>query len=293
MKSIRVIKKGYLANTCLVLLLIVSNTAIGQKLKLDERPAEPGEWDYRPAAGSVSRVNPPSFSWRPQKDLTWEVTCVGNQPYANISFHWKDIEFNVYCPSETFPVGTYTWKYRGKDKKDRYTNWSQPRTFTIADDASKMPMPTRKDLIGRIPKSHPRLFMRPENLGRLRELAKGKMKMEYEELVRDCERIITRPPSTKEPRKYPKGTIRNSDAWREIWWGNRTYTIRALNSAATLAFTRLLGGQEKYGLEAKRILMGTMGLYIKRPSAGNQIEPTIKPLKEAELGKKRTSARCR
>ncbi|MHC4542557.1 MAG: DUF4962 domain-containing protein, partial [Planctomycetota bacterium] len=55
--------------------------------------------------------------------------------------------------------------------------------------------------------------------------------------------------------KYPAGTIRNSDPWRDIWWGNRTYTIRALNSAATLAFTRLLGGQEEYGLEAKRILL--------------------------------------
>ena len=37
--------------------------------------------------------------------------------------------------------------------------------------------------------------------------------------------------------------VRNSEQWREIWWGNRTYTIRALDSAATLAFTRLLGGK--------------------------------------------------
>ena len=97
--------------------------------------------------------------------------------------------------------------------------------------------------------------MRPENLGRLRELARGKMKAEYEKLVKECERLIARPPATKEPQKYPKGTVRGSEAWREIWWGNRTYTIRALNGSATLAFTRLLGGQEKYGREAKRILL--------------------------------------
>jgi len=40
-----------------------------------------------------------------------------------------------------------------------------------------------------------------------------------------------------------------------MWWGNREYTIKALNGAATLAFTRLLGGQEKYGQEAKQILL--------------------------------------
>jgi len=238
-----------------LLLLVVPGLAAGQKLKLDERPAEPGEWGYRPAAGAVSHVNPPSFSWRPQKGLTWEIMCISYQPDVNSEFHWKDIEFNVYCPSQLIPWGTYNWRYRGKNKNGRYTNWSQWRKFSIVDDAMLMPLPARKDLIGRIPKSHPRLFMRPENLGRLRKLAQGKMKREYNKLVSDCERILARQPSTKEPQKYPKDIVRGSERWREIWWGNRTYTIRALNNAATLAFTRLLGGQEKYGLEAKRILL--------------------------------------
>jgi len=249
------ITKGCLVSICLVLTLFMPGTKAGQELKLDERPAEPGEWGYRPAAGSVSQVNPPSFSWRPQQGLTWEVVCSGNRPYANLSFQWKEIEFNVYCPPQTLPSGSYTWKYRGKDSQGRYTNWSQGRKFTIAGDATKMPLPARKDLIKRIPKSHPRLFMRPESLGRLRELARSTMKKEYDKLVRDCERIMARPPETKEPPKYSKGLERGSEAWRKVWWGNRTYTIRALNSAATLAFTRLLGGQEKYGLEARRILL--------------------------------------
>ena len=60
--------------------------------------------------------------------------------------------------------------------------------------------------------------------------------------------IIHRP---EEPSLYPEGTIRNSDP-REIWWGNRTYTINALNSAATLGFTYLLGGQEEYGKLARK-----------------------------------------
>ena len=106
----RIITKGCLISVWLVLFLVVSNPAAGQELKLDERPAEPGEWGYRPAAGSVSQVNPPSFSWCPQRGLTWEVVCSGNQPFANLSFRWKDIGFNVYCPSETLPSGSYTWK---------------------------------------------------------------------------------------------------------------------------------------------------------------------------------------
>ena len=237
------------------LLLLVPGLAAGQTLKLDERPAEPGEWGYRPAEAAVSQVNPPSFSWRPQKGLKWEVKCVGQEPDSNGGLYAGDIELNVFCPSRTFPPGTYTWRYRGKDGKGRYTDWSKPRTFAIARDAAEMPMPKQKELILRIPQSHPRLFMRPENLGRLRRLARGEMKAGYEKLVGECKRLLANPPSTKEPRKYPEGMVRGSEEWRKLWWGNRTYTISALNGAATLAFTRLLGGQEKYGLEAKRILL--------------------------------------
>lgn len=242
----------------IIILISIFNAAApatGQELKLDELPAELGEWGYRPAAGEVSALNPPGFCWRPQKGLTWEIECAGDTEFANIEYNANSIEFNVHCPPRTFKPGTYSWRYRGKDSNGRYTNWSQTRTFIISDDAVAMPLPAREELILRIPKSHPRLFTRPENLNRLRELAKGQMKTEYEQLVQQCEKFLAKPPSTEEPPKYPEDLERRSDAWREIWWGNRTYTIKALDGAATLAFTRLFGGQEKYGIEAKRILL--------------------------------------
>jgi hypothetical protein len=228
---------------------------LGAELTLNERPAEPGEWGYRPAAGSVSQVNPPSFSWRPQAGLTWEIQCAHDSEFKKIEYGVSGVEFNVYCPPQTFEPGAYAWRYRGKDPNEQYTNWSTARTFTIAADAAAMPLPPRKELIARIPKNHPRLFMRPENLDKLRELAQGKMKPEYDRLVKECERIISRPPATAEPPTYPEGMVSGSEEWRKIWWDNRTYTIRALNSAATLAFTRLLGWQRRYGDEAKRILL--------------------------------------
>ncbi len=241
--------------SALLLTILFTTSTPAAELKLDEHPAEPVEWGYRPADGDVSQSNPPSFSWRPQSGLTWEIQCARDRQFEKIAYRAKGLEFNVHCPPETFEPGSYTWRYRGKDSKGKMTNWSRARTFTMAHDAVNTPLPERKELIGRIPTRHPRLFMRPENLAHLRELARGKMEREYEALVKECERILDKPPAIEEPPKYPEGTIRNSDPWRTIWWGNRTYTIRALNSAATLAFTRLLGGQEKYGLEAKRILL--------------------------------------
>ncbi len=238
-----------------LLFLVLTGFAAEQKISLDERPAEPGEWGYRPAEDALSKVNPPSFVWRPQKDLSWELECTRDAQFKDIEYQATNIEFNVHYPPLSFEPGTYSWRYRGKDEKGNYTNWSKPRTFTIAPDAVVMPLPSREELISRIPKTHPRLFMRPENLGRLRESAQGKMKTEYNKLIRECERILANPPSTEEPQKYPEDVNRPSDEWSKIWWGNREDIIKVLNSAATLAFTRLLGGQEKYGLEAKRILL--------------------------------------
>jgi hypothetical protein len=51
----------------LVVLLLVPGLSAAEKLVLDERPVGGGEWGYRPSEGTVSAVNPPSFSWRPQK----------------------------------------------------------------------------------------------------------------------------------------------------------------------------------------------------------------------------------
>jgi len=234
------------------MVLAVSGSCLG--VSLDERPAQPGEWGYRPADGSTSATNPPSFVWRYQKGLTWEIECRSTTDAA-----WRygvsGLTLNMHCPPRTFPAGTYRWRYRGVDADGEMTAWSRARTFTIPADAVAMPMPTRDELLARIPKTHPRLFVRPENLGRLRELARGGLKNKYDALISGCERILRNPPDTTEPPLYPKGMVRGSDPWRKIWWGNRTYTIRALNSAAMLAFTRLLGGPERYGQEAKRILL--------------------------------------
>ncbi len=225
-------------------------------LALDERPASDGDWGYRPAGGAVSAVTPPRFCWRPQKGIaSWEVECGRGDGFGTTEYRVEGVTFNVHCPPRVFASGSYTWRYRGVDADGRLTNWSQPRTFRIADDAVKTPLPARPDLLARVPKSHPRLFVRPEQMDHLRTLARGPLKGQYDKLVAQCDKLLSKPPPTAEPQKYPPGTKRGSDPWRKIWWGNRTYTRRALDGAATLAFTRLLGGEDEYGQLAKRILL--------------------------------------
>ncbi|MCL4204823.1 MAG: DUF4962 domain-containing protein [Pirellulaceae bacterium] len=239
-----------------VLLCLLSSSALAAPLALDERPANEEEWGYRPGDGTVAETTPPAFSWRPQAGIaTWEIEVQCADQALGSGHRFDGIGFNVFCPPVAFRPGSYAWRYRGIAKDGNSTNWSQSRKFTIPDNAAVMPMPPREELLARIPKSHPRLFVRPEDLPKLRELAAGTMRPQFQQLVAICEKLLADPPPTEEPKKYPADMERGSEEWKALWWGNRMYTIAALDGAATLGFTRLLGGKEEYGQLAKRILL--------------------------------------
>src|SRR5690606_32105442 len=70
-----------------------------------------------------------------------------------------------------------------------------------------------------------------------------------------ADELLANPPDTTEPPTYPEGMERGSGEWKKIWWGNRLYTIKVADSAATLAFVYRIGGEERYGRAARDLLM--------------------------------------
>ena len=224
-------------------------------LTIDERPAQPGEWGFRPE-NVTTEETPPAFVWRPQENAaSYDIQCARGADFSKIAYEAKGLTYTVHRPAKVFESGQWYWRFRFVDGCGKVSEWSSGRAFVIDQNANTLPLPKRSELIGRIPKSHPRLFVRPEDLDSLRARARGDLKPIYDDLVATCEDILADMPSTKEPPLYPEGTVVLSEEWREIWWGNRMYTIRVLNSAATLAFTRLLGGQDHYGEKAKELLL--------------------------------------
>ncbi len=240
----------------LLLAAVMAMAAAQAQPVFDDTPAAPGEWGFRPADGTVSATNPPGFSWRPQEGARVYVLEVArDEAFADIVYDAQGIEMNVHCPPLILPAERLFWRVAAVGEDAARSQWSMTRAFTIPEDAVRFPMPEFGELIARVPTEHPRLFVRPEELPRLRELAQGELKPQYDALVAECERIMADPPPTEEPPRYRDGIVRGSDEWRKVWWGNRTYTIAVLNSAATLAFTRLLGGREEYGQKARELLM--------------------------------------
>lgn len=219
---------------------------------LDERPGEPGEWGFRPLPGETVAVNPPNFSWRPQEDAaSYSLQIASEDSFGEVVYEATGISYNVHTPTRTLPGGDYVWRFR----VDGASTWSSVRSFRLPGGVVEMPLPDRATLLERIPDTHPRLFIRPEQVDDLRSRRGTDLKTHYDALVEMSNDLLANPLPTEEPPLYDDDMVRGSDPWREVWWGNRRYTQKTLNGAATLAFTWLLDGNAAYAAEAKRILM--------------------------------------
>ncbi len=229
---------------------------LAAQMNFYEPPPGELEWGFRPAAGESSEVTPSPFVWKGQsKAASYELQYARTADFTAGVHHVANLRWNVHCPAEIMAPGVWYWRVRFIDKQGEASAWSSVRRFEIAPDASPNPKPEQRELLARIPSEHPRIFLRPEELPKLRELAKGKLNGLYRDLLAAAEALLKNPPSTAEPSKYPEGMTSSSPGWQKIWWGNRMRTMKVLDAAAELGYAWRLSGDRRYGETAKRLLL--------------------------------------
>lgn len=237
----------------LVLAVVASSHGLAQ-LTVSNRPPSVDEWGYRPADGETVLLNPPSLTWvHEAKAATYTVQWALDEDFRQATTV-EAIPWPVYTHNRPLPPGTYYWRYRFRTADGQESSWSTVRKFTVPADAVAFPMPSREERAARIPPGHPRLFVRPEQLPKLRQLARTTLKKEFDELVRQAERIIQAGP-TPEPTKM--GSARNLNDLEAVkyWWPNRMQTLRACQEAELLAFVYLISQEARFGEAARRWIM--------------------------------------
>ncbi|MBI1318032.1 MAG: DUF4962 domain-containing protein [Candidatus Hydrogenedens sp.] len=280
----------------LALVLSLPLAAYAEPWSLREPAAGPEDWGYRPADGTEPAMNPPSFTWAPERNAErWELQVAKGGDFENQVQTWA-APWNAFALPETLEPGTYAWRYRGVDKDDEASAWSIERGFEVSAEAVLFPKPGRDALISRIPKGHPRLMARPEEQMFLAPSAKdpdaafddgkrcgslaitypgestpegmiftvpslnGAQAMEevHTALIAEADALLTKDIDTSEPPLYPEGTDRKGETWKKIWWGNRVHGINASEPAAKLAFVYWLTGDKRFGDRARDIVMDIM-----------------------------------
>ena len=88
-------------------------------LPLDQRPAKPDEWGYRPAEGASVPLNPPSFTWiAPANAATYAVQWSTDRTFPVAATTTVErVAWPTYTHSEAVAPGTYFWRYRAVTAK--------------------------------------------------------------------------------------------------------------------------------------------------------------------------------
>ncbi len=239
-----------------VLLALLPLGLAAAQMNFAEPPRGELEWGFRPAAGECSEVTPSPFVWKDQaKAVKYELQYSPSADFTAGTRSVADLRWNVHCPAETMTPGVWYWRVRFLTGNGEVSAWSSVRRFEIAGEASANPKPENRELLARIPSEHPRIFLRPEELPKMRELAKGELSNLYRDLIVRADALLKDPPSTAEPPKYPEGIAKGGAEWQKIWWGNRMRTMKVLDAAADLGYAWRLSGDRRYGEAAKRLLM--------------------------------------
>jgi hypothetical protein len=229
------------------LVLLLALELAGQ---MPDREPLPDEWGYRPADGATVPLNPPSLSWVHEVGTAGYLVEWANNPAfarsTSVERFWP-----VYTHHAPLEPGRYWWRYRIRTKDGGLSPWSRARSFTVPPDATVFPQPTLEELRRRIPAGRPRLFLRAEDLPRLRDWAQGGGRRAWERLLARAEELVA-----AEPTPEPAVRASASDpATRQYWWSNRVQTIRALQEAEVLSFAWLLTRERKYGEAARRFTL--------------------------------------
>lgn len=208
------------------------------------------EWGYHPRDGARASTNPPSMTWVHEKEAAgYGLQWADNPEFRNAGS--VQVPWSAYTHSSPLKAGTWYWRYRIVDSEGKESAWSQTRRFRIDPDAVVFAKPTLRELKNRIPERHPRLFVRREDLVKLKAYIQGAGREPWEKLLARADGLAAGHP-TAEP--SVRASARDA-ATNQYWWSNRVQTLRAAFEAETLAFVFLLTGEEKYREAARRYLL--------------------------------------
>ncbi len=221
---------------------------------IDESPASTGEWGFRPEGETLR--NPPPFSWRPVEGAkTYTLEVARDAAFQSVVYRRESLPWSSFCPEAVFEPGDFCWRYAATAPDGSRSDWSTPRWFRVTATSMNLPKPTVADLVSRAPSTHPRLFLRPEDVPDLRNRSTTDLQAAWSDVRNRADKLLESPPDYSEPPLYPPGTVRKGEAWKKIWWGNRKHAIAVADGAATLAFAYVISGDERYGDGARDALV--------------------------------------
>ncbi len=181
-----------------------------------ESPALKLTLQPQPAAGAVSRENPPRFAWRPDIDAASRYALRVLGEGDRVVYEAASLALNFHTPALTLPAGALRWQCRVLPAHGEPGPWTEPVAFTLADDAVAAPG------LGALPpelaqRAHPRLWLNPDEMRSLgRRVHAGEAVAGWAPFVEQAVKPWVEHALISEPQRYPDNQ-RTPPLWRQMY----------------------------------------------------------------------------
>jgi len=260
----------------------VENSQVRVCLYLGEDPAfDPLLIHPAPAEDDTVLNDPPGFNWLPEEGSAGFILEISRNPLFSESadllekakargsliptalsstplvvegrFSWliAGLPLSLHRPSFKLGPGSWAWRWRCVFPGEKISPSSAVRRFVVADQAEEYLVPPVRELLSRIPESHPRLFIRPENLENFRRLKDSSpAHRKLWKRIEAAADTLLKLPIMQEPPPFPEGSFRYP------LWRNYYDQARKMGQVLDfLGFCHLVSGRRKWADRARDWLM--------------------------------------
>jgi hypothetical protein len=202
-------------------------------------------------------INPPTFRW-PKDKGPYEIEISQKEDFSE-SQKFSDIEETFYRPLQPIDSGHWFWRIQSSKKQ-----WSPTLSFDLPENATRWPMESWNEALKKVPETHPRIWIRPEQLQSLRDKARGPLKS----YLADCEKRATRWLNEKIDLNIVSSDTNEDSKEKKVKEHlNKDDLIDTLAPAGQLAFLYLITQKDEYAKEAKRRVLMAAALDPDGPTS--------------------------
>lgn len=252
-----------------------------------------------PAEGAVVMTNPPSFVWGPTAGaVSYRLTLravskagqeggaaaqapIEPQAQAKVQVqahtHVFVTDLPIFTPPiELDPSQVWEWYVEALAGAGEVMGNIPGWTFRIASDAVGFALPPFAEVVGRVPRQHPRLFVRPDvppghphSLARLRAKRFTPVTASiWSELHGEALRLAREEPLPDEPPHCRPGGVWDVNIWRAAYIQGYALT----DKLEKLAFAYMISGDSEIGEAVRRWAVTVAGWPATGPEAATSAE---------------------
>ncbi|MFH1024014.1 MAG: DUF4962 domain-containing protein [Planctomycetota bacterium] len=214
-----------------------------------QRHSHPHVDPRQPRNGARPGTNPPVFAWKPPEGTHEFSLVVACDPGLRETILVETaLTEPVFLPSTALAPGRYWWQWSASG------TYGEVFEFEVMPDAAVLEVPPISEWLERFPKTHPRIWIRPEEVPALRTSRAGPRADLWKQLEPVADELLAQPHALVEPPFLPPWEENYDKAfamWRSIAFETRSF----MQGAETLALAHLAGGRQEYARAACRRLV--------------------------------------